>query len=247
MFTWIDTAGCTPCPFPVFLSEHLFFWGKWDKMLFPFLLLRAIPPSKTLHLLTLVMWCWWSCHLKTNSVWPLGSFPRRWRWQSLLQEAAFESAVGGEALVVWYLTAFGFKCEIPGFILDSSCVGGTATRVLEREQNQGEETLTWHKALFIQSRGTNKQTKNTVQNKPHCVTHCLCSEFRISVGFEFSDLKQEITGMPLDSESFFNTLIILTKLAMIWDLTLLISWSFFSSTMALWTGGGDFIQHIFGC
>lgn len=180
------------------------------------------PPPPTLHLLTLVMWCWWSCHLKINSVWPLGSFLRRWRWQSLLQEAAFEMCCWGEALVVWYLTAFGFKCEIPGLILDSSCVGGTAARVLGREQNRGEGTLTWRQALFTQSRGKNKQTKNTVQNKPHCVTHCLCSEFRISVGFGFSDLKEEITGMPLDSDSFFNSLIILTKLAMIRDLTLLI-------------------------
>lgn len=186
MFTWIDTAVC---PFPVLLPEHLFYWGKWDKLLFQFLLLRAIPPS-TLHLLTLVMGCWWSCHLKTNSVWPSGSFLQWWRWQSLFQDVAFESAAGGETLVVWYLTAFGFKCEIPGLILDSSCIGGTATRVLGREQNQGKETLAWHEALFTQSCGTKKQTKkNPVQNKPHCVTHCLHSEFRISLGFEFSDLE----------------------------------------------------------
>lgn len=91
MFAWIDTAVC---PLPVLLPEHLFYWGKWDKLLFPFLLLRAIPPS-TLHLLTLMMWCWWSCHLKTNSVWPSGSFLWWWRWQSLFQDVAFESAVEG--------------------------------------------------------------------------------------------------------------------------------------------------------
>lgn len=172
MFTWTDTAVCTPCPFPVLSPEHLFFWGRRNKLLFPFLLLRAIPPSTTLHLLTLVMWCWWSCHLKTNSVWPSGSFLWWWRRQRLLQEVAFKSAVEGEALVVWYWTAFYFKCEIPELILDSSCVGGTVARVLAREQNWGKKTLSWHKALFNQSHGTNKQAKNTVQNKPHCVTHC---------------------------------------------------------------------------
>lgn len=171
MLTWIDTAVCTPCPFLVLSPENLFLWGKWNKLLIPFLLLRAIPPSTTLHLLTLVMWCWWSCHLKTNAVWPSGSFLWWWRWQSFLQDVAFKSAVEGEALVVWYLTALYFKCEISGLILDSSCVGGTAVRVLGREQNWRKEALTWHQALFNQCHGTNKQTKNTVQNKPHCVTH----------------------------------------------------------------------------
>lgn len=218
MFTWIDTAIC---PFPVVLPEHLFHWGKWDKLLFQFLLLRAIPPS-TLHLLTLMMGCWWSCHLKTNSVWPSGRLPAVMEMTEPFSGCVFESAVGGETLVVWYLTAFGFKWEIPGLILDSSCIGGTATIVLVREQNQGKETLAWHEALFTQSCGTNKQTKNPVQNKPHCVTHCLHSGFRISLGFEFSDLECKAIGMPLDSDSFFNTLIILTRLAVIWDLTLLI-------------------------
>lgn len=117
---------------------------------------------------------------------------------------------------------FGFKCEIPGLILDSLHVRGTATGELGRGESRGKETLTWHKALFTQPGGTNKQTKNPVQNKPQCVTHCVHLECRILVGFEFSDLRQEITGVPLDSESFSSTLIILTKLAMMRDLTLLI-------------------------
>lgn len=64
----------------------------------------------------------------------------------------------GETLVVWFLTAFGFKCEIPGLILDSSCIGGTATRVAW-EGAKSRESLSWHEALFTQSCGTNKQTK----------------------------------------------------------------------------------------
>lgn len=82
----------------------------------------------------------------------------------------------GEALVVWYLTVVGFKCEIPGLILDSLRVGAAATGVPQREEKRRKETLTWHNALFIQPRGTNKQTKSPVQNKPHCVTPCVPSE-----------------------------------------------------------------------
>mgnify|MGYP001864553479 CR=1 FL=1 len=108
----------------------------------------------------------------------------------------FWNGFWGEALVVWYLTVVGFKCEIPRLILDSLHVGAEATGVLGREEEQKKETLTWHNALFIQPHGTNKQTKSPVQNKPHCVTLCVYSECGILVGFELTDFKQEIIGMP---------------------------------------------------
>lgn len=90
----------------------------------------------------------------------------------------------------------GFKCEIPRLILDSLHVGAAATGVPGREEKRRKETLTWPTALFIQPRGTNKQTKSPVQNKPHCVTLCVHSECRILIGFELTDLRQEIIGMP---------------------------------------------------